>query len=133
MFNLNDANYYQYAIQGLKTKCTSEIEFRLLLKHIVYIKRLIKKYKDNFINININLLLNHYIILYNEIEVPVVNHILIYDIDEIFYPQLKTILMFLNKIQGHESYIINDVEVSLTIIPEDNKLKKILNKIVSNE
>lgn len=133
MFNLNDANYYQYAIQGLKTKCTSEIEFRLLLKHIVYIKRLIKKYKDNFINININLLLNHYIILYNEIEVPVVNHILFYDIDEIFYPQLKTILMFLNKIQGHESYIINDVEISLTIIPEDNKLKKILNKIVSNE
>ena len=133
MFNLNDINYYQYAIQGLKTKCTSEIEFRLLLKHIVYIKRLIKKYKDNFINININLLLNHYIILYNEIEVPVVNHILFHDIDEIFYPQLKTILLFLNKILGHESYIINNSEIVISHIQIDKNLEKILNSIILNE
>jgi len=91
---------------------------------------LIKKYKDNFINININLLLNHYIILYNEIEVPVANHILFYDIDDIFYPQLKTVLLFLNKIQGHESYLINSREIIISQITIDKNLEKILNSII---
>lgn len=131
MINLKDENFYQYALQGLNTNAISESEFRLLLKHIVYIKRLLKKYKDNFINININLLLNHFIILYNEFDIKVINHILFFDLLEIYYPQLKTISLFLKKIKEDDSFLINDKLIIISEIKTDQILMSILRQATS--
>lgn len=131
MFKLNNENFYQYAYQGLKNPYTSEIEFSLLLKHIVYIKRLLKKYKNNYTNINVNLLLNHFIIIFNEFDVRVANHILFFEISHLYYPQIKSILLFLNKIKNNEIFMINDSHLHLSEIQIDNQLLSILNKLVS--
>lgn len=131
MFNLKDENFYQYVSKGLKTPYTSESEFRLLLKHIVYTKRLLKKYKNNFVNININLLLNHFIILYNEIDIKIMNHALFFEISEVYWPQVKTILLFLNKIKGDEIYKIDNRIIEISNIKEDFQLNTLIKKITS--
>lgn len=131
MFNLKDDNFYQYVSKGLKTSYTSESEFRLLLKHIVYTKRLLKKYKNNFVNININLLLNHFIILYNEVDIKIMNHALFFEISEIYWPQVKTILLFLNKIKGDEIYKIDNRIIEISNIKEDFQLNTLIKKITS--
>lgn len=131
MYNLTNDNFYQYAAKGLSSYHTSENEFRLLLKHIVYIKRLIKKYKNNFININTNLLLNHFIIIYNEFDVKIANHILFFEISKIYHPQVKTILLFLNKLKDSEVYLINNEILRVTDIKEDPTLNAILKKVTS--
>lgn len=131
MFNLTGDKFYQYATSGLISSYKSESEFRVLLKHIVYIKRLLKKYKNNFINININLLLNHFIIIYNEIDIKVANHILFFDISEVYHPQIKTILLFLNKINGNEMYLIENCQLNIFDIKTDDALQKILKQATS--
>lgn len=131
MFNLKDDNLYQYAFNGLKSRQISESEFRLLLKHIVYIKRLLKKYKDNFANINANLLLNHFIILYNELDIKIASHILFFSIADVYYPQIKSILIFLNKIKEEEMYLMNNNLLLISEIQTDKTLLKILNQITS--
>jgi len=131
MFNLTNDNFYQYAAKGLNSYHTSENEFRLLLKHIVYIKRLIKKYKNNSININANLLLNHFIVIYNEFDIKIANHILFFEISKIYHPQIKTILLFLNKLKNTETYLINNEILIVSEIKEDLALNKILKRITS--
>ena len=63
---LTEKNFFHYAVSNLKSHYVSENEFKLLLKHIVYIKRLLKKFQTDEKDLNLNLLLNHFIILYNE-------------------------------------------------------------------
>ena len=68
MVIITEENFYKFALHSLKSKYLVESEFKSLLKHITYIKRLSKKYKDNPKKFNVNLLINHFIIIYNEFE-----------------------------------------------------------------
>lgn len=129
MIEITDESFYYYTFSKLKSKYIEETEFKNLLKHIVYIKRLFKKYKDNPKNININLLLNHFIVLYNEIEINSANIILFYKINSIYYPQLKTILLNLHKIKNEEVIQINQNNIVISDILIDIELEIILNKI----
>ena len=88
---LNEKNFFHYAVSNLKSHYVSESEFKLLLKHIVYIKRLLKKYQVKEVDLNLNLLLNHFIILYNEFNISAMNHILFFQFETIYYPELKSI------------------------------------------
>ena len=55
MENLTEKNFFHYAVSNLKSHYVSESEFKLLLKHIVYIKdysrnfQLIKRFEFQFI------------------------------------------------------------------------------------
>ena len=100
-----------------------------LLKHIVYIKRLLKKYKDNSKNINVNLLINHFIVLYNEFEQRAASEMLFYQINSLYYPQVKTILMLLNKVKESDEFLINGNNIQIEFIKQDTELETILKKV----
>jgi len=130
MLILTEENFYQFALFSLKSKYLSEAEFKSLLKHITYIKRLLKKYKDNPKNININLLINHFIIIFNEFEMPMANIMLFYQINELYYPQLKTVLIVLNKLKNEETFEFNYKKIEVLCIQKDFVLEQILRKII---
>lgn len=130
MVIITEENFYKFALQSLKSRYLVESEFKSLLKHITYIKRLLKKYKDNPKNINVNLLINHFIIIYNEFELKAANQILLYQINKLYYPQLKTILLLLNKVKDFDCFEINSERIEIGFIQTDKVLEKILRKII---
>ena len=130
MVIITEENFYKFALYNLKSKYLVESEFKSLLKHITYIKRLLKKYKDNPKNINVNLLINHFIIIYNEFELRAANEILLYQINKLYYPQLKTILLLLNKVKDFDCFEINSERIEIGLIQTDDVLEKILRKII---
>jgi hypothetical protein len=131
MDNLNEKNFFHYAVSNLKSHYVSETEFKLLLKHIVYIKRLLKKYQVKEVDLNLNLLLNHFIILYNEFDISAMNHILFFQFETIYYSELKSILLFLDKIKGNEELKINGQILHLVDIAPDTKIIKEIKKQTS--
>ena len=131
MDNLNEKNFFHYAVSNLKSHYVSETEFKLLLKHIVYIKRLLKKYQVKEVDLNLNLLLNHFIILYNEFNVSAMNHILFFQFEAIYYSELKSILLFLDKIRGNEELKINNKTLYLNSIESNQKIIREIQKQTS--
>lgn len=129
MIELTEENFYKFALINLKSKYLIESEFKSLLKHIVYIKRLLKKYKDNSKNINVNLLINHFIILYNEFEQRAASEMLFYQINSLYYPQVKTILVLLNKVKESDEFLINGNNIQIEFIKQDTELETILKKV----
>ncbi len=130
MVIITEESFYAFALYNLRSKYLSESEFKSLLKHITYIKRLLKKYKDNPRNINVNLLINHFIIIFNEFHIRSANEILFYQIHHLYYPQLKTILVILNKVRETDCFEINTEKIELEKIKTDITLEKILRKII---
>jgi hypothetical protein len=130
MVIITEENFYKFALQSLKSRYLVESEYKSLLKHITYIKRLLKKYKDNPKNINVNLLINHFIIIYNEFELKAANQILLYQINKLYHPQLKTILLLLNKVKDFDCFEINSERIEIGSIQTDEVLEKILRKII---
>ena len=128
---LNEKNFFHYAVSNLKSHYVSETEFKLLLKHIVYIKRLLKKYQVKEVDLNLNLLLNHFIILYNEFDISAMNHILFFQFEKIYYSELKSILLFLDKIKGNEELRINNEILYMIDIAPDMKIIKEIKKQTS--
>lgn len=107
MSTLTEKNFFHYAVSNLKSNYVSESEFKLLLKHLVYIKRLLKKYKNKDEDLNLNLLINHFIILFNEFEIEAAINILFFQLNENYHEELKSILILLDKIKGNEELDIN--------------------------
>ena len=129
MDELIEDTFYKFAFSKLKTRYLAESEFKSLLKHIIYIKRLLKKYKDNPKNINVNLLINHFIILYNEFDHKSITEILFYQVNSIYYPQIKTVLLMLNKIKNEDIITVNALTMPVSEIQIDKELEKILKSI----
>lgn len=118
MENLTEKNFFHYAVSNLKSHYVSENEFKLLLKHIVYIKRLLKKFQIDEKDLNLNLLLNHFIILYNEFNTLAMTHILFYQLGTTYYSELKAILIILEKVNNRETLFIEDSIIKLDqIVP----------------
>lgn len=131
MQNLNEKNFFHYAVSNLKSHYVSESEFKLLLKHIVYIKRLLKKYQVKEVDLNLNLLLNHFIILYNEFDAIAMNHILFFQFERTYFSELKSILLFLDKISGDEELKINNEILYLSKIELNKKIIREIEKQTS--
>ena len=88
------------------------------LKRFKYIKRLLRKYHDTGI-LKERLLLNHLIVLHNVFDVTPCVTLLLYKIQEEYWPTLKSFLIFLNSITEDE----------LTHIEEDMNVLEILRKV----
>ena len=116
---INPNNVLMYAIKHYENpQCEGEKEFEDDLKRFKYIKRLLRKYQDTGI-LKERLLLNHLIVLHNVFSVTHCVTLLLYKIQEEYWPVLKAFLIFLNSITEDE----------LTHIKEDKKVLKILRKI----
>ena len=83
-------------------------DFETDLKRIRYVKRLLKKYKNEGI-LRTHLILNHLTILFNvfnEATVP----LLFYNLEEDLWPPLKSFLLFLNRIPEYPKSEIDDIQ-----------------------
>ena len=95
--DLNDDNFLMYAMKEYDDiQCTDIEEFYDDLKKIKYIKRLFNIYKNTG-QLKERLILNHLIVFYNVFPIHAGTRILFYKIEKVFWPMLKTFLIFLDR------------------------------------
>ena len=106
---LNDSNYLLLAIKFYDNpQSVTREDFESDLKRIRYVKRLLKRYKNNG-ELKVHLILNHLIILFNvfnEATVP----LLFYNLDEELWPAIKSFLIFLNRVSEYPKTKVNEIE-----------------------
>lgn len=128
MLDLNDGNFLIYAAKHYDRPHILQSEFEDDLKRIKYIKRLLRKYKQTG-EFKERLILNHVIILGNVFGVEATVNMLFFKIDIDDYPQLKTILMFLNYMPTNLKSSFNKYYIRQEEIPIDYKIVNILRTI----
>ena len=106
---LNESNYLLFAIKFYDNpQSVTREDFESDLKRIRYVKRLLKRYKNNG-ELKVHLILNHLIILFNvfnEATVP----LLFYNLDEELWPGIKSFLIFLNRVSEYPKTKVNEIE-----------------------
>lgn len=96
---INPQNYEKFCLQAYTNyKCLSMEEYQSDLARILYLKKILNKYKiTKKIDRNkLRLALNHLIVLYNVFRAEQLTQILFYKLDRKLYGILKTFLLFLN-------------------------------------
>ena len=97
-----------------------EQEFYDDIKRFKYLKRLFRKYRATK-NIKIRLVLNHVIILANVFGVEAACILLLFKVERMYWPYLKSVLVYLDYLYPHE---LNDIRTDKNI---DLLLKEELN------
>jgi hypothetical protein len=115
--DLNDDNFLMYVMKEYNNvHCLDTEEFYDDLKKIKYIKRLFNIYKNTG-QLKERLLLNHFIIFFNVFPVEAGVRILFYKIEQHFWPMVKTILIYLDrmpdKIESIRGQTIRSSEIDL--------------------
>lgn len=124
MEDLTEENFLLFAAKHYWSVHYSITEFNSDLKRITYIKRLLKKYKKTGI-LSERLILNHLILLYNVFEpTNAVNQMLFFKIHKDYYSNLKTFLVYLNRMPNEIQ--INNTKVISSNIPVNMEIAKIL-------
>ena len=118
---LNEDNFLIFAIKNYENpQSVTKEDFDKDLNHFKYIKRLLKRYKKTG-ELKEHLLINHFIILFNifgEATTPM----LFYKMETSMWPQVKTFLLFLNRLPDYPKTTIHDIEIDLDCM---NQLQKI--------
>ena len=97
---------------------TKEQEFLDDLKRFKYLKRLFRRYTLTS-EIKVRLIVNHIVVLQNVFGVEAACVLLLYKIDEQYWPILKTVLEHLDYLYPHE---LNNVQV-------DENIKELLKEM----
>ena len=93
---LTEDNFMMYAIKNYDNpSCVGMDEFLDDLKRFKYIKRLLRKHNVGK-ELKERLILNHIIVLGNLFGVEATTKMLFFKLEEKFWPQVKTFLVFLN-------------------------------------
>ena len=118
---LNESNYTMFAIKHYDNpQAVTQEDFYEDMKRFKWIKRLLNKYKNSG-DLNVHLLLNHFIILYNVFgEAP--TPLLFYKIDKDLWGVLKTFILYLERVPEYPKSALHD-------IPVDEKCLEILNDL----
>lgn len=125
IFNeLNEDNFFLFAIKNYQNpQAVTKEDFEKDLNHFKYIKRLLKRYKKNG-ELKTHLLINHFIVLYNifgEATTPM----LFFKLEREHWSQVKTFIVFLNRLPQFPKTYIHDIPVDLNCF---KKLQKIYTK-----
>lgn len=127
METLNSQNYLLFAAKHYYPVHYSLSEFNSDLKRIIYVKKLLKKYKNDGVLME-RLILNHLILLFNVFEPTLaVNKMLFFKIDEDCYSYLKTFLIYLNRMSN--SIEINNKKILSSDIILDMEIANILRNL----
>ena len=111
-------NVVMYAIRHYDNpQCEGEKEFQDDLKRFKYIKRLLRKYYDTGI-LKERLLLNHLTVLNNVFGTTASTTLLLYKIQDEYWPALKSFLLFLNSITEDELSHVQEDEIVLDTLKE---------------
>ena len=119
--HLNEDNFLLFAIKNYENpQAVTKDDFNRDLNHFKYIKRLLKRYKKTG-EIRTHLLINHFIVLYNvfgEAATPM----LFFKLESEMWSQLKTFMIFLNKLPEYPKSQIHDIQVDLNCLKELQKI-----------
>jgi hypothetical protein len=95
--------------------CLSVDDFKEDIARFKYINRLLRKYDDTQ-EIQIRLLINHIIIIFNVFEIPAANKMIFYRVDVKHWSIIKTILLYLNLLpEGDKKDVFTDLYITKKI------------------
>jgi hypothetical protein len=118
---LNEDNYILFAIKHYENpQAVTEDDFYDDLKRFKWIKRLLKKYKVNG-EMNIHLLINHFLILYN-IFGDAATPLLFFKVDSEYWSFIKTIIIYLGRFPEYPKTKLHDIPVDIDCLSHLNKL-----------
>ncbi len=122
IFNeLNEDNFLLFAIKNYKNpQAVAKEDFDKDLNHFKYIKRLLKRYKKTG-ELKTHLLINHFIVLYNifgEATTPM----LFFKLEREMWSQVKTFIMFLNRLPEFPKSYLNNIQVDLNCLEQLQKI-----------
>jgi len=125
IFNeLNEDNFLIFAIKNYENpQAVTKEDFDKDLNHFRYIKRLLRRYKNEG-DLKTHLLINHFIVLYN-IFGDAATPMLFYKIEKELWSSMKTFILFLNKLPEYPKCYIHNIPIDLYCLSE---LQKIYNK-----
>jgi len=107
---LNKDNYLIFAIQNYNNpQAATKDDFLDDMKRFKYIKRLLKRYKKTG-TLKFNLLINHFIILYNIFN-DAATPLLFYKIEEDLWSIMKTFIFYLNKLPEYPRCFIHEIPI----------------------
>ena len=129
MKELNDDNFLIFAIKHYRnSSCTGMAELEDDLKRFKYLKRLFNRYEKTG-DPNDRLIINHLTLLYNVFG-NATTEMLFFKLEEKYWINLKTYLVFLNRLPLEEVYSRTLLPKRIiTDIPLNNELIKILRNI----
>jgi hypothetical protein len=124
VFNeLNEDNFLLFAIKNYENpQAVAKDDFEKDLNHFKYIKRLLKRYKKKG-ELKTHLLINHFIVLYNifgEATTPM----LFFKIEKDMWSQVKTFILFLNRLPQFPKCYIHDIPVDLDCLKQLQNIYK---------
>ena len=106
---LNESNYMLFAIKFYDNpQAVTRDDFEDDLKRIKYIKRLLKRYKNNG-ELKVHLILNHLTVLFNVFSDAAVP-LLFYNLEKDLWPYIKSFLVFLNRIPEYPKTEISKIK-----------------------
>ena len=123
-FELTEENFTMFAVKNYDNpSCNGMDEFLDDLKRFKYIKRLLRKHNVGK-ELKERLILNHIIVLGNLFGIDATTKMLFFKLEEKFWPQIKTFLVFLNympmKVIVSEGIEIVDNEIPIDEIILEN-------------
>jgi hypothetical protein len=121
---LNEDNFLVHAMNHYDNpQCQTIEEFEEDLQRFLYIKKLFSRYKNSG-ELRERLVLNHIIILYNLFGEELTN-MLFFKIDEEYWPQLATFLVYLERMPE----FVDQISKKISDIELDNNIVSALRKI----
>jgi len=107
---LNESNYIMFAMKNYENpQAVTQEDFYDDMKRFKWIKRLLNKYKNTG-EMNVHLLLNHFIILYN-IFGDATTPLLFYRIDSELWTILKTFIIYLDRLPEYPVSYIHKIPI----------------------
>jgi hypothetical protein len=121
---LNESNFLLYAMHHYDNpQCHSLEEFEEDLKKILYLKKLLSRYKNNG-ELRERLILNHIIVLYN-IFGDAATRMLFYKVEESCWDVLVTFLVYLDRMPEmipEYGIILSEIKLDETVITTLRKI-----------
>ena len=118
---LNEDNYLLFAIKFYDNpQAVTKEDFEDDLKRIKYIKRLLKRYKNNG-ELKTHLILNHLTVLFNVLNEAAVP-LLFYNLEKDLWPSIKSFLIFLNRIPDYPKTKIDVIKPDQTCLDNLNSV-----------
>ena len=125
---LTEENFTMFAVKNYDNpSCNGMDEFLDDLKRFKYIKRLLRKHNVGK-ELKERLILNHIIVLGNLFGIDATTKMLFFKLEEKFWPQIKTFLVFLNYMPM-KVIVSEGIEVLDNEIPIDETILENLKKI----
>jgi len=109
---LNEENYIMFAIKHYDNpQAVTQEDFFEDMKRFKWIKRILNKYKNTG-ELNVHLLINHFMVLYNvfgEAATP----LLFFKLNKELWSVLKTFILYLERFPEYPKTSLNDIPVDI--------------------